>query len=442
MQIKGTLILSIALLTACSSQQRINYDYLDGINSTISKSRIAESTNNQNEVFKSLYVRAGLAENEQGSQAPIRDSLQWDDVVRAGMDYVDEQCELYMNSIFWAHRVSDTLVKNLGLVGATTSAVLGLADASSATIGYVAAAFGLSAAVVDVTASGLLYKLNPSVVRSVIENSKSAYRSAVLNKDSTHQYRNKPGAAAAIRGYLALCLPAGIEKQINNSLTNQEFTADPGETPVVKPIGAKTQQSTQILKRTEEIIERLTKVQADKRLRPTSTLSKRVNAKGKIEQSLEDEDLLKIQSALCVAEDEILGIKTRKAIDQWRISINPSLPQSTANKIEGLTLGESHYLSSSSSCIQLGYKSAFEKGFLFDVFKLPTKSGSVVNKEKFLTASHDQLLNVAIALNYTLPAGSIAPDIALRLKIKEKREALGYSNGDWLDLEFTQQLLK
>ncbi len=212
-------VLSALLLAACSSQQR-HIQYLDGIDPVIHSESIKTSTKNQNSVFQSLYCRAGLntkysecnpapaTEDTPAKPAtldipdPIRSAGEWDDVIRAGMDYVDEECELYVNSIFWAHRATDTSVKNLGLIGATTGTVLGLADASATNIGYVAAAFGLSAALIDSTASGLLYKLDPSVVRAVIENSRTAYRTAFFSTKGgvPDLRRNKPGTAAAIRG--------------------------------------------------------------------------------------------------------------------------------------------------------------------------------------------------------------------------------------------------
>ena len=156
----------------------------------------------------------------------------------------------------------------------------------------------------------------------------------------------------------------------------------------------------------------------------------RPNTRGFIEAALTDDELLKIQSALCVKEDAILGPDTRAAIDDWRRSISPDDVLTDVELAKGLSAPESLYLRRTSSCVKLGFKSAFEKGFLHDE---RTRAGHT--KEGVKATGARRLTSIAGKLGVAAPANSNVLDDTMRTKISAKREELRLPKGDWLDYE-------
>ena len=158
--------------------------------------------------------------------------------------------------------------------------------------------------------------------------------------------------------------------QVNNSLSNQVFTAEPGEVPVVRPSGSRGVLPPQVLKRLEETTKRLEKFEVDRKPEPAPSIPSHPNARGLIEPKLTDDQLLKIQSALCVKGDAILGPNTRAAIDDWRsgFPIGDELTEVEleAELAKGLSAPEALYLQDTSSCEKLRFKSAFERAHLHD----------------------------------------------------------------------------
>ena len=80
-------------------------------------------------------------------------------------------------------------------------------------------AFGLASSTVDNLSSNLLYELDPSSVRALVQTMQAKYRQAL-----GVGYLTRPAAATAIRRYATLCLPASIEAEVNLSVKK----ADPG----------------------------------------------------------------------------------------------------------------------------------------------------------------------------------------------------------------------
>lgn len=63
--------------------------------------------------------------------------------------------------------------------------------------------------------SRVLYELEPSSIRSLVETSQKAFRSALQAG-----YTTRAGSFTVIREYIALCIPSRIEAEINNAAKN------------------------------------------------------------------------------------------------------------------------------------------------------------------------------------------------------------------------------
>jgi hypothetical protein len=265
-----TLLLISPILSSCAFLSP-KFTHLGGPNLEPQAGSIDGFTNTQDNYLKAFARTAGLCPNSTFDKCPLpndspnltkeeiakcalpKDSLtkeeiakcnnEWDLVVQGGMNYIDSECEQYIDSMFWWNRVRVTTRDQIALIGSSTAGILGITGVASAPIAITALGFGLATSSVDNIANSVLFKLDPSSVRIMLEKSRKIYRDEVLKAPYTTRY----GAVQAIRGYLSLCLPATLEGQVNAAVSNTNFTAAANGRDQGKP----TQNQAPILTQTK-----------------------------------------------------------------------------------------------------------------------------------------------------------------------------------------------
>ncbi|MBY5399453.1 hypothetical protein HFN01_32120 [Rhizobium leguminosarum] len=149
--------------------------------------------------------------------------IDWYEVTRAGFEYVDEQCDAYLASLYRIRRDRDAVKAQLYSVGETSTAILGFTGAAQKAILITAASFGLAADLTDNASSSLLFAMDPSDVQTLVKNQANAYRAGVAAQ--RQNYNTSNAAMEGIRGYLNLCLPVSIEAQVRGALQGTVYVA-------------------------------------------------------------------------------------------------------------------------------------------------------------------------------------------------------------------------
>lgn len=145
---------------------------------------------------------------------------EWRPVIDAGINYVDTRCDRFMDSLFWLNRVRETTSRQVQYTGSALGAALAVVEASKTAIGLTPLGFSLFDQTVNNIGAGLLYNLNPSTVRILVEKRQDAYI-----KSMTPSYTSRAVALRVIQGYAALCLPPAIEAEVERAIDAKEYTA-------------------------------------------------------------------------------------------------------------------------------------------------------------------------------------------------------------------------
>lgn len=157
-------------------------------------------------------------------------AINWDQVIFAGMDFADGKCEAYMHALFRLNRDRRTTTTQIGLLGTSAAGVMAAVKSAARDVAIVAIAFGLASSTVDNLSSNLLYELEPSSVRAMVQTMQMKYR-----QELGTGYLTRPAAATAIRRYAVLCLPASIEAEVNLSVKKAEPGAVKSDPPKGQP---------------------------------------------------------------------------------------------------------------------------------------------------------------------------------------------------------------
>lgn len=226
------LAAALAAVLACGLQGCATYRNIsqleNGPGTEFSKDELRTWRDNQDKVLAELSLAAGMPS---GTNPPT--PAQWDEVIRAGMDFADRKCEDYLHALFRLNRDKRTTVSQIGLLGAASAGVLAALDVAARNVALTAIGFGLAASSVENLSSNLLFELDPSSVRSLVKTQQTAYR-ALLGSG----YASRPAAMTALRGYAMLCVPANIEAEVNLAVKRsqpdtQEAKPREGQPPVV-----------------------------------------------------------------------------------------------------------------------------------------------------------------------------------------------------------------
>lgn len=181
---------------------------------------VAQFTDRQTKVLVELKKAAGS-------------DTDWDLIIAAGTDYADRQCEEYLHALFRLDRDRRTSVAQVGLFGTAVAGLMAAAQTAGKTVAGTAVLFGLTSASIENLSSNLLFDLDPSSVRTLVNSLHEKYRQ-VLGRG----YKDRPAAMRAIRQYATICVPANIEAEVNLAVKKAQpnaTKADPekGKTPTV-----------------------------------------------------------------------------------------------------------------------------------------------------------------------------------------------------------------
>lgn len=153
-----------------------------------------------------------------GVKPPV-DGGEWRPVIDAGITYVDQQCDQFMDSLFWLNRARETASRQVQYTGAALGAALAAVEASKNAIGLTPLGFSLVDQTINNLGAGLLFNLNPSTVRTLVEKRQVAYLQSL-----SPSYTSKALALRMIQGYAAICLPPSIETEVERAIDAKEYT--------------------------------------------------------------------------------------------------------------------------------------------------------------------------------------------------------------------------
>lgn len=150
-----------------------------------------------------------------------------------GFNFVDEQCDAYLHELFALDKERERAKDAVVAAGTLTSAILGVSNASKATMVIAAQAFGLSASYIDVFADSYLYKTDTGVIYSVVEKLQTEYRKGAYEdfKNNRNLYATDPQVYGSIRGYLRLCMPPTIQSKITTAIASAKAVQGSGTAP-------------------------------------------------------------------------------------------------------------------------------------------------------------------------------------------------------------------
>ena len=98
----------------CGCHNLKKYKKVSGLDPQLDSDDIQKYKENQDEVLKELVQLANL------SSEPIDGSENWGKIVDAGLNYVDQKCEDYLDAIFWFDRHRKTTSNQINLIGTAT----------------------------------------------------------------------------------------------------------------------------------------------------------------------------------------------------------------------------------------------------------------------------------------------------------------------------------
>lgn len=152
-----------------------------------------------------------------GVQTPASGG-EWRQVIDAGIHYADVRCDRFMDALFWFNRVRETTSRQIQFTGAAASAAMSILEASVSAIGLTPLGFTFLDQTVNNFGSGLLFSVNPSNVRTIVERQQAAYRRGL-----SASYTSRAIALQTIQDYAAICLPPSIETQVEEAIATQQF---------------------------------------------------------------------------------------------------------------------------------------------------------------------------------------------------------------------------
>jgi hypothetical protein len=278
------------LLTNCKGFERDR-----GLNPIIQVSDVEVASQNQRRILDALAIDFNVSE---------AGNSRWYDVSLAGFNFVDDECRLYFNDLFFLNREKDEIKTGLAAAGATAAAVMGVTGATTKSISIVAQAFGLGAVTTDLVAGTFLYQVPPATALGFVKELQLAYRSGIADRKSMI---NSPSASYhAIQDYLTLCLPPTIEAKIAEHVAAARVAPDPvtanagpsfGLNVVTVPQVTRADIKAEILRNADTVIPNA-KVQ-----KPTTTPNRLTTA----ETNMLTPEIKNLQRALCLPADGDLG---------------------------------------------------------------------------------------------------------------------------------------
>ncbi|BAL76830.1 hypothetical protein [Bradyrhizobium cosmicum] len=293
-----------------------------GLNPVIQAGDVEIASQNQVRILNALAIDYNVSNSR---------SSYWYDVSVAGFNYVDDECRVYFNDLFFLNREKDEIKTGLAAAGATAAAIMGVTGASTKSIAIVAQAFGLGAISTDLVAGTFLYQVPPATALGFVKELQLAYRNGIADRKAMI---NSPSTSYhAIQDYLSLCLPPTIEAKIAEHVASARATPDPvtgagpsfGLNVVTVPQVTRADIKAAILANADTVL--------------PNAKAKQPAPKGPTvltdaEAAMLTSEIKDLQAALCVPQDGNLGqkgSKTRNALLQALTLLkDPRLPPSAA----------------------------------------------------------------------------------------------------------------
>jgi hypothetical protein len=225
---KMAAFLSIVSISACGDDGTIEYmGRLNGPDPDIDSEKVSDFKSKLTEkggnVIENLKIISGL------SNIPEPGDKNWKYIIDAGVLYVNSECGKYMEAIFWFDRGRDATKSNLSAIGGAAAPAMQILKASAESISLTAAAFGLTGTLLDTSSNSILYSIEPSAIKTLLDDAQAAYYSKISDEfkenGTSTRYRSQASALLVVQGYLSLCLPYTLETLINQSVKKTSITA-------------------------------------------------------------------------------------------------------------------------------------------------------------------------------------------------------------------------
>jgi hypothetical protein len=229
----------------------------------------------------------------------------------AGFNFVDDQCAIYFDQLFYLNRRKDALKNALTSFNQTTNAILAVTDAQTLTMAIVAQAFGLATNLVEIVSGTYLYELPPSATLKFVDSTRSAYRigAAAIKSDI-----NSPAETYhQIQSYLALCQPPTIEAMLSRHIANATGV----------PISDGASGQVNVITASSPTVDEMTAIRATLRssqqaLPEIVQHKPNAGAISAYERTMGVATITRLQRALCFEDpDGVLGPETREAFSKF-----------------------------------------------------------------------------------------------------------------------------
>lgn len=227
--------LAILLLSGCASLNSKEQISLarTGMKTQFESAKTAEYVANQTAVYNSL------------KQMTSKTTPTDDEVINAGMQYADTLCSDYIEALYWVNKQLKADVRDVNALGTLTASAMGIAKSAANSIAGAAVLFGFAEDSLNNMGSRVLFELEPSSIRALVEGSQKSFRGALPSG-----YQGQAAVFTVVREYISLCIPSRIEAEINNAAKTalpvaSEGNAAKGEAPKVSTNANQVKLSTQ-----------------------------------------------------------------------------------------------------------------------------------------------------------------------------------------------------
>lgn len=218
-----TTILVIFSISGCAAQRnKVSLAEHGIIYNVHDEQKIKDSSNTIIANLISYKDRAGLDQNADFTGAGI--SYQ---TYLAGSDYINEQCDQYLEALESYSKYYNRAKGMTNNTATLTEVVLAASSASTMAIGITAASFGFVYDSLELFESSVLFELEPSSIRRLVERQISVYEDMILDAQPVNQAE----LIKDLRGHIKICLPSSIKAAVNDSVKaaviapNEEGTA-------------------------------------------------------------------------------------------------------------------------------------------------------------------------------------------------------------------------
>lgn len=349
------------------------------------------------------------------------DATGYQTILQAGFNEINLGCKAYVQFVFEERMRESRFKSTNSAIQAFISGVLTLEDAGTRLFSYLILSSTAANAFYDASRIDPLQGMTVENILKIVDERQAAFEKAATSRAIT----SSPQLVRVWREYQWLCTPLAINSDFNSLAAASidgnkvDFDAD----------------ARKVVNRITGTIEAVKKFNENEGLKPTPKTASVDGAVSAVEKELMPDQVMRIQSALCTARDGSFGQGTRAAINVWRrMFAQGKLEDAELNK--GLPSSDIAYLLHTPSCSSLGYKTAVERGFLYDAPALEKTATTA----SVASGRAQNLLLIAEKLGVSISTGETRIDAGLRAAIKKKREALALPKGDYIDYELFMKL--